>query len=323
MMDSKTISFTAANSIPVKIFKDVDLVYDLNNGLIPPIHVQLIPTNRCNLKCSFCSCRKRNMNDELTLDQIETLCENLEIIGCKAATVTGGGEPLIHADISLILDSLCNHGIKVGLVTNGLLLHRLSREDFDKITWCRISCADERSFDKARDVIEVAVKCGCKVDWAFSYVVGRNFNPENLNKYIAFANEYNFTHVRVVSDLLNLSNVKNMDEIKPEVTVDDSRVIYQGRKEFDPGQKDCRISLLKPVIGADGFIYPCCGVQYAHFDEDLDNPRSMQMGRMEDIVAIYREQVCFNGVGCYRCYYKNYNDILGQMVGKMEHLEFV
>lgn len=322
-MDNKTISYTAANSIPVKIFKNGTLVYYLNNGIIPPTHVQIIPTNKCNLKCSFCSCRKRNNHDELTLGQIETMCRDLQSLGCKSATVTGGGEPLMHKDISLILDCMHNHHIKVGLVTNGLLLHRLNQSDFDKITWCRISCADERSFDQAKEIIEVAVKCGRNIDWAFSYVIGKNPNIENLNKYISFANEYKFTHVRVVSDLLDLSNVKGMDEIKNRITVDDRLVIYQGRKEFDAGQRDCWISLLKPVVGADGFVYPCCGVQYAHFDEDLDNPRSMRMGRMEDIKEIYKRQIPFNGSQCYRCYYKNYNDVLGQMVGEMNHLEFV
>jgi organic radical activating enzyme len=322
-MDGKTISFTAANSIPVKIFKNEQLVKNLNMGYIPPIHVQLIPTNRCNLKCSFCSCSQRNKKDELTMRQIETLCEQLKHIGCKAATITGGGEPLMHKDISLILDSLDNYDIKIGLVTNGLLLHRLNVTDFNKITWCRISCADERDFDEAQDIIEIAVKCGRNVDWAFSYVVGNNYNAENLNKYITFANKYNFTHIRVVSDLLNLSNVKNMNEIKKSIVTNDNLVIYQGRKEFDPGQKECRISLLKPVIGADGFVYPCCGVQYAHQIEDRDNPQSMRMGRIEDIEKIYFEQKFFNGLQCYRCYYKNYNDILEQMVGKMEHLEFV
>ncbi len=322
-MDNKTISFTAANSIPVKIFKNLDLVGDLNNGYIPPIHVQLMPTNKCNLNCSFCSCKKRNKKEGLTIGQIETLCRNLKKMGCKAATVTGGGEPLMHVDISLILDSLNNHGIKIGLVTNGLLLHRLKVDDLSKITWCRISCADERDFEKAEDIIEVAVKCGRNIDWAFSYVVGKNFNPDNLNKYVAFANKYKFTHVRVVSDLLDLSEVKNMDEIKRAVIVDDSLVIYQGRKEFDPGQRDCRISLLKPVVGADGFIYPCCGVQYAHQSEDLDNPETMRMGRIEDIIDIYKNQKFFNGSQCYRCYYKNYNDILGQMVGNTKHPEFI
>jgi organic radical activating enzyme len=322
-MDNKTISYTAANSIPVKIFRNLNLVEQLCMKKIPPVHVQLIPTNKCNLNCSFCSCRNRDKNDELTLGQIESLCSDLEEIGCKSVTVTGGGEPLMHKDLPLILGILSQHHIKIGLVTNGLLLDRLTEKDFKKITWCRISCADDREFGKAKNVIEHAVKCGRKIDWAFSYVIGKNFNPANLNKYIAFANEYKFTHVRVVSDLCDLDHCDDMSQIKAKVIEDDSRVIYQGRKLFDPGQKNCWISLLKPVIGADGYIYPCCGVQYAHKEEDLDNPQSMQMGRMEKIKELCHKQKPFDGTQCFRCYYKNYNDILGQMVTPMDHLEFV
>jgi organic radical activating enzyme len=322
-MDNKTISFTAANSIPVKIFKNRMLVDDLNDGYIPPIHVQLIPTNKCNLNCSFCSCKKRNKTEELTLKQIETLCRDLKKMGCEAATITGGGEPLMHKDISGILQCLSDYDIKIGLVTNGFLLDKLNTWDLKNVTWCRISCADERQFDILDPKIVATIEKNKNVDWAFSYVLSKFPDVANLIKYIRFANNHKFTHVRVVTDLLDLDNVTSMDNIKKLIDCDDSLVIYQGRKSFDPGQKDCRISLLKPVIGADGFIYPCCGVQYAHQSEDLDNPESMRMGRIEDIVDIYKKQKFFNGLQCYRCYYKNYNDILGQMVGEMGHLEFV
>jgi len=323
-MDSKTISYTAANAIPIKIFKNHEIIEHLYNGYIPPVHIQLIPTNKCNLNCSFCSCKKRNKKDELTTTQIAKICYTVSKLGCKSATITGGGEPLMHPKISMILELLRNYKIKVGLVTNGLLLHKLNQEDFNKITWCRISCCDERVFDKpAQEILDVATKCGRNVDWAFSYVVGSKFNPTKLNAHIRFANEHNFTHIRVVSDLCDLEHTDDMDWIKQNVTEDDSRVIYQGRKRYDVGQKDCWISLLKPVIGADGKIYPCCGVQYAHENQDLDLPESMCMGTIDDLAELYKKQIPFNGLQCDRCYYKNYNNILGMMLEPTEHVEFV
>lgn len=322
-MDNKTISFTAANSIPVKIFKNRMLVDDLNDGYIPPIHVQLIPTNKCNLNCSFCSCKKRNKVDELTMEQIEILCNKLHTAGCKAATVTGGGEPLMHPKISNILKCLSDYKIKIGLVTNGYLLKRLNKEDLKNVVWCRISCADERIFDDLEKHITLTIKSNPEVDWAFSYVLSSKPNIENLNKFIEFANEHNFTHVRVVSDLLNLDNIIDMQLIKQSITTDDSKVVYQGRKQFDHGADDCWISLLKPVIGADGYIYPCCGVQYAHEQEDLDNPVSMRMGHIDNIEEIIISQKKFCGSVCYRCYYNNYNQILNSMLSSIEHKEFV
>lgn len=321
---SKVNSYTAANALPIKIFKNADLMKYLNTDHIPPFHAQLIPTNRCNLSCSFCSCKKRNRKEELSLETIENVSDRLYSLGCNAVTITGGGEPLLHPKISEILSYLHkeNH-MQIGLVTNGLLLHRLNAEDFSHIKWCRISCCDERPFEPAQEIIDVATRCGRNVDWAFSYVVGKNYNPANLNNYIWFANEHNFTHVRVVSDLCDLDTCPDMSVIKSGVTVDDHLVIYQGRKEYERGQKKCWISLLKPVIGADGKIYPCCGVQYAHREQDLDLPESMCMGSIEDLPRIYKEQVPFDGSVCARCYYKNYNDILGQMLEPTEHMEFV
>jgi len=257
------------------------------------------------------------------MSQIEELCASLHDLGCVSATITGGGEPLMHRNISDILQCLTDYKIKIGLVSNGLLLSRLSASDFDNVAWCRISCSDERPFTDLYKHISHAVAAGNHTDWAFSYVVSKNPNADNLNAYIKFANKHNFTHVRVVSDLLDLENVTDMDVIKRLVTTDDSRVIYQGRKQFDPGAKRCWISLLKPVVGADGYIYPCCGVQYAHQEEDLDNPASMRMGRIENIIDVVLRQSPFDGLQCHRCYYDNYNRVLESMLSQIDHEMFV
>ena len=55
-----------------------------------------------------------------------------------------------------------------------------------------------------------------------------------------------------------------------EMDVDDKIVIYQGRKKFSRGSAKCLISLIKPLIGSDGNVYPCCGVQYALADSSFD-----------------------------------------------------
>lgn len=324
VQDNKTISYTAANAMPVKIFKNTELVEEINRGYIPPFHVQLIPTNRCNLNCSFCSCRNRSKTDELSYSQIQDIMSRFNEFGCEAVTITGGGEPLMHKDIEKILLFIYRRDIDIGLVSNGLLMNRLSENALGCLTWCRVSACDERPFDEmTRGILDAAIKRGHVVDWAFSYVAGKSFNPKNLNAYIQFANDHDFTHVRVVSDLCDLDNVDTMEHIKSMVTVDDSLVVYQGRKSFDLGQKDCWISLLKPVVGADGKIYPCCGVQYAHQEQDYDLPGSMCMGTVDDIPALYDGLKKFDGRQCDRCYYKNYNDLLGMMMDKTEHVRFV
>jgi len=313
----KIINFTAANSLPLKIINYIDLI----KYRLLPIHVQLIPTNVCNLNCSFCSCKGRDKKQVLEFSEIVKLVDSLVYLKCKAVTITGGGEPLTHPNIKAILELFYRHGIKVGLVTNGILLDSIPGK---YITWCRISCSDERYFIRKR--YETAVIKYPDIDWAFSYVLSNKPDIRNIAKFVKFSNEHKFTHIRIVSDLLNLDEATDMQFIKDglkEFGIDDSLVIYQGRKNYTPGDRDCLISLLKPVIGADGYIYPCCGAQYALKEPALDMPESMRIGHISDIIKIYSKQSYFNGSVCAKCYYQNYNVLLSGIKGNFEHKEFV
>lgn len=324
---SRRSSFTAANAYPFKIFKDKELLAALRAGKIIPIHVQLNPTNVCNLNCSFCSCSKREKHLALDFRVMAHLIDRLKSLGCKAVTVTGGGEPILYPNFSRMITLLRQNGINVGLVSNGEALGTVPESDLTKVTWCRISCSDDRLLQgRLLQNIEAAVLKAPGVDWAFSYVVTEKVNTKNLSDFIAFANAYNFTHVRVVSDLLNLEGVGSMDFVKYALAgmgADLSRVVFQGRKEYKPGQKKCLISLLKPNIGADGFIYPCCGVQYAKKDMDLDYAKSMRLGSVNEIMKIYEDQAHFDGSVCSRCYYSEYNEVLELLMSEMKHESFV
>ncbi len=326
-MDKKILSYTAANTFPLKICKNSNLVNRLNNKHIFPLHTQFIPTNRCNLSCTFCSCSKRNKSLELPIKEIIKLIIGLYKLGCEAVTITGGGEPLLHPDINEIITRFSQFDIQIGLVTNGLLLDKLQASALRLLTWCRISCSDERKLDASfSEILDNAYSRAPLIDWAFSYVISdlRSFDSANLSKYVEFARNRGFTHIRVVSDLINLDKCVHMDFVKQSLSgIDDSLVIYQGRKNFVPGQRDCYISLLKPVIGADGYIYPCCGTQYARKRVDLDMHKSMRLGHIRDIEKIYLNQKYFNGRKCQRCYYQGYNYLLGTLLNDLDHVRFV
>ena len=140
-------SFTAANAYPFKIFKDKELLAALRNGKIIPIHVQLNPTNVCNLNCSFCSCSKREKHLALDFRVIAQLIDRLKTLGCKAVTVTGGGEPILYPNFSRMLTLIHMNGMKIGLVSNGEAIGKVPAHDLEKVTWCRISCSDDRKLE--------------------------------------------------------------------------------------------------------------------------------------------------------------------------------
>jgi len=260
--------------------------------------------------------------------------ETAQALGCESVTVTGGGEPLLHKELSEFLTDICRMGIEIGLVTNGSLLSRFGGKTLHKLTWCRVSSSDNLKTQLQR--IGMSMKDWFKiladachhssVDWAFSHVLTRNPNAALISEIIEFANDFNFTHVRIVSDLLDLDAVQDMTHLQEKMHqfgVDDRRVIYQGRKLYAKGQNPCYISLLKPVIGADGGIYPCCGTQYSLANPSRDYEPRMKMGMVDDLPDLIEKQRFFDGSICDRCYYQEYNNLLGLLLADIKHLNFV
>lgn len=327
MNEDKKTSYTAADSIPLKMLLDEDLLSNIiNKRTIPPIHIQLIPTNKCNMDCSFCSCSERTKDQELDFMLLKRIVRICKRLGTKAVTITGGGEPLLYLYFNNMIDFLYDLDIKMGLVTNGLVLHKANLETLAKLTWCRISNGDERRFsDKYKENLTTVVKACPNVDWAFSHVVSTTPNLEEITKIVAFANENNFTHVRLVADLFTPENV-DMAGIKKHLkdnNIDDSKVIYQNRKEHTAGG-DCYIGYLKPLIGADANIYWCCGVQYALPVPHKDLPAELCSGpALEMANYISESNKPLNGHQCVKCYYMNYNTILKALMSDINHKEFV
>lgn len=301
-------SYTAASSVPYKLFRNRPLMRAFSLGHVPLTHLQFAPTNRCNLKCSFCSCDNRTRDLEMPIEESVELAERVAELGCQSVTITGGGEPLLHPRINDIILAFANNDMDVGLVTNGELILRLCEAEL--LTWCRVSASDERAIPSD---LSAFVSAYPQVDWAFSYVLSSNPDIDNLKAHIEFAEEHDFMHVRVVSDILDPDDTA-MHYARS--LVDSPLAIWQTRSFHEEGAKVCHVSQLKPQVGPDGMVYPCCGVQYAQESPSLDF--SMAMGHWRDLPFD-----SFDGSQCVRCYYGDYNRAVGAMVGEVAHGTFV
>jgi MoaA/NifB/PqqE/SkfB family radical SAM enzyme len=324
--DIKT-SFTAADSIPIKVLLDKDVIHHaFARSRLIPVHIQFLPTNKCNLNCKFCSCSERDKTQEIDFALAKKIIDKCKQLGTKSVTITGGGEPLLYSNFSALIEYFQKKEIKIGLVSNGLLLHRTEPETLSKITWCRISNSDERSFDDVyKKRLSNVINAALGVDWAFSHVVSASPNVDEIAKIINFANAHHFTHVRLVADLFQPQSV-DMERLKTKIVkkgIDDSKVIYQERKAYTKGG-DCFIGFLKPLIGADAKVYACCGVQYALEQPSRSLPEDLCLGSaldMENIIA--RSSEPLNGAICSKCYYMNYNILLKGLLKEIDHKEFV
>lgn len=84
-----------------------------------PLVASIIPTNRCNLRCPYCS-RWERPGPELGIEQWEDIIDQLGAIGSQRLSVTGG-EPLLFKQLDRILDCALSFGMKINLNTNGVL----------------------------------------------------------------------------------------------------------------------------------------------------------------------------------------------------------
>jgi len=92
-----------------------------NAELLPPVSVTIDPTNLCNIDCFWCknkifaSKSPRSIADSQFLE----LPEMLSKWGVQSV-VLSGGEPLLHPKIIQFLTLALEHGLRVGIKTNGV-----------------------------------------------------------------------------------------------------------------------------------------------------------------------------------------------------------
>ena len=310
-------SFTSASGdIPWKLLQHCEAV---TAGMILPVHLQLIPTNRCNGNCSFCSCSNDDRTLELSFEEVVQILDHFELHGSQAVTFTGGGEPTIHPRIEDILHHAFSLGYDIGLVTNG---KKWGKDDItyanDMLLWLRVSVTDTIGDYDETNIINICKKLP-DVDCSISFTVCEEVNVHTAAILCEIANvTENITHIRFVVDIMNAHSKYVLDSMNQVIEQTDSpKAIYQFRDHttYTRGMEKCRISKLKPLVGADGYVYPCCGVQYASFDRGR-LPKAYRMCHWKDFTFDIDP---FNGIGCDICYYNWYNYALNKLTTPLKH----
>ena len=266
-----------------------------NGHRVIPNHLQLNITNKCNLKCKFCSCADRDLSQWLTKEKILSELSKFRDLGGKSVTIAGGGDPTVHPDFDEIIGAIHSLGIHIGLVTNGIRLIKFS--NLHKLTWCRISLS---YCNPIRDNW-LPIIAEIPVDWAVSYVYTDDYLL--CQNAVTQAESMNITHFHIDADINNPAPLPKF--------MHDSKVIYQSRESYVPGAKRCWISLMKPFLDVDGNYYPCCGVQYAREKASQGIRKidtDMSMGH--DFSERSKSQTPFDGSACTKCYYGDYNDVM-------------
>ncbi|HOO78380.1 MAG TPA: radical SAM protein [bacterium] len=89
-----------------------------------PFFVQLMPTERCNLRCRYCYAEfGHRVREDFPRDRILSVIDGLARLGTKVIMVAGG-EPTLYEGLGEMIERISGHGIECSVNTNGLLVPR-------------------------------------------------------------------------------------------------------------------------------------------------------------------------------------------------------
>ena len=184
---------------PMKIFY-VEGIFD--DKIKNPWSLEIQPTNKCNLKCSFCAYKKRRKKDSTQLHPkvFNDLINSIKKMGIKGVYISGGGEPLLWSSKKKKISDYINKLSKisdVAVITNGI---HLTKDNFDalkNIFYVLFSLFDI-NFENAKKITKITKK-------DFSVVLN---NIESLVKYKKkIRTRYPFLSIKTVVTPQNYENV--------------------------------------------------------------------------------------------------------------------
>lgn len=147
----------------LKPFYHFDRMKSLAEGKrVAPIYVRIKPTNVCNQKCNYCayadkqSYDNRNVSHNISIpwNIMQGLLEELNEIGVKALTFSGGGEPLCYSNIYDTFSLAEKYKFDCSIITNGQALSGDIVKLVKDFKWVRVSFDSSKydTYEKIRNV---------------------------------------------------------------------------------------------------------------------------------------------------------------------------
>ncbi len=288
----------------LKIFHHPEKVKSLlEKKVTSPLYVRVKPTNNCNHDCEYCLYHPEysgihqtvNKRDEIPKEKMIEVLDDFKEMGVKAISLSGGGEPLLHPNITEILDKTLENKIRLSMITNGQALKGRPAELLYNADWVRVSldyCTPEM-FSKIRrrpeenfDIVRQNIQQFAK-----------NKNPSCDLGVNCVVSEYNFDRLLDIAELCKGLGVDNLrfspfqrfsqtefleyhkglkdkviEQIKKAKELQDTNFSvgssYEGYFKGDTNKREyprCFYMEIVPVVAADQNVYTCHNNAYEPF----------------------------------------------------------
>jgi len=318
-----------------KYARHPDMIQAIRDGKGRPVSLQVSPTNKCQIRCQFCSIDERDLSLEWELEALKEMITIFYKLGIKTVEFSGGGDPTAYKKLPEIIAFCKGLDLKLGLITNGIILDRLPRETLESFVWIRISMV---TLDY-RGSIKIPQPWPKNTVLGMSYVVGqidytgegRKYTKndyEGLLKVREYAREYNADYVRVVHECLtgNEEKIKEIHEKWIPIVKELGSPLFFQEPKWQEQAHQCWIDAVKPWIHSDGYLYPCNSVSInASANRDFD-PR-WRLCHWTEIEEYYKnrgsESLQFVKKLCTHCSFTKNNQVIKELLEPLPMQDFV
>lgn len=190
-----------------------------NGEKAPPEMVQIYPTNKCNLKCIFCTQRVGiyNLKEEISKKRFLVIAKELCEMGVRRFLISGGGEPLCVPNKTFgIMKLIKSYKAEGRIITNGVLWNEKLVKKTIRMSWNTIVFSLHGSKAETHD------KLTC-VRGTFERVIKNLKMFDSLKKrmrstfpsieFTFVLNKWNF---KEVPEMINLVNELGVESINVE-----------------------------------------------------------------------------------------------------------
>lgn len=306
-------------STTAKLLAQDDRFSEWRRGIYRPISLQLAPTDKCNLDCSFCSVKNR-VGDQISFEEAARCLDDLARLGLKSVEFTGGGEPTMYPCLNNLIELADGLKLRIGLITNGLLLtKKVNQRYLDMLDWVRISM---NSLDYVPDIeIPVFRKMDKLTTLGLSYVVNESTTKYIVKKIFNIIDQYDVDFLRVVPNCLSIDTIDESRRIAASVAIIEHPLAFWQQKKHSVPAK-CRIGYLKPFLNADGYFYHCSANPLI----DRKFNHKFRMARVNEVDYIWNgdyKPFCTDKCQDGKCFFKEHNELLELFLMNINHRDFV
>ena len=263
----------------------------VHEEITPPIHIRIKPTNVCNHNCSYCSYQNSYgqlgkdmvVQDSIPEKKLKEIIADCSIMGVEAITFSGGGEPLVYKGIDEMIGLIAENGMKIGLLTNGILLKdkiaeavlfncswvRISMDGWDRKSYAEYRGCPESDFDKLLDNLRYMTSKWSACTIGVNIIIDQK-NANHIFDVVKLVYDLGIRSIKLSPCIMSNDAKKNNDMhfvIRPIVIGEFKKLEAAGIKiynsyhsQLEGFKKDytwCPYVQILPIIGADQNVYAC------------------------------------------------------------------